>query len=229
MIKSQYLTALLVVLCQAVHAQGFINLNFESGTIIQDTSSPYPNAVYANDAIPGWTATGFIGPTDILYNSASLGDPSVSILGTDGTPPALDGAFSIYLYGGGGPSTGASISQTAIVPASAGSLLFIAQESGTGTLQVSLGGQNLSFYAISTESDYTLYGGNVPSDLDGQSEQLMLTALAGNNNFWEIDYIQFAASAVPEPNSFGLFALGGLIMAWLHWRKSSPKVSPGEH
>jgi hypothetical protein len=106
--------------------------------------------------------------------------------------------------------------------------LFIAQESGTGTLQVSLGGQSLSFSAISTESDYTLYGGNIPSDLDGKSEQLMLTALAGNNNFWEIDDIQFAPLAVPEPNAFGLFALGGLILSLCHQRKSSPKVSLGK-
>src|ERR1700733_3713498 len=82
-------------------AQGFVNLNFEDATIIPDPSSPfYPNAVYASDAIPGWTATGFIGPTDILYNSASLGSTSVSILGVNGTPPALDGSYSVYLYGG---------------------------------------------------------------------------------------------------------------------------------
>jgi hypothetical protein len=219
-IKSQILIALFIVLCQKVHAQGFVNLNFEEATIVPDTSSPYPNAVYAGDAIPGWIATGFIGPTDILYNSASLGDPSVSILGINGTPPALDGAFSIYLYGGGGPSTGASISQTAIVPSSTESLLFEAQQSGTGTLQVSLGGQNISFFALSTGANYTLYGGNVSLAFANQSEQLTFSALAGNNNFWNIDDIQFLPTAVPEPSVLGLSVLGSLLLALRRWKSA---------
>jgi len=201
-------------------SQGFVNLNFENAVITPDPSSPYyPNAVYASDAIPGWTATGFIGPTDILYNSASLGSTSVSILGTSGFPPALDGNFSIYLYGGG-TAPSASISQTAIVPVSAESLLFEAQQSGTGTLQVSLGGQNISFSAISTGSNYTLYGGNIPSAFDNQSEQLMFSALEGANNFWNIDDIQFSPSAVPEPSVLALGALGALSLGFRRWRNS---------
>ena len=59
-------------------AQGFVNLNFENAVITPDPSSPYyPNAVYASSAIPGWTATGFLSPTEILYNDVSLGDPFV--------------------------------------------------------------------------------------------------------------------------------------------------------
>ena len=82
-------------------AQGFVGLNFENAVITPDPSSPYyPTAVYAGDAIPGWTATGFIGPTDVFYNSTSEGSPVVSILGANGTPSALDGAYSIELYGG---------------------------------------------------------------------------------------------------------------------------------
>jgi len=200
-------------------SQGFVNLNFENAIITPDPSSPYyPNAVYASDAIPGWTATGFIGPNDILYNSASLGSTSVSILGTSGFPPALDGNFSIYLYGGSTASS-ASISQTAVVPVSAASLLFEAQQSGTGTLQVSLGGQNISFFALSSGANYTLYGGNIPSAFDNQSEQLMFSALEGGNNFWNIDDIQFSPSAVPEPSVLGLSALGGLLLAWRRWKK----------
>jgi hypothetical protein len=201
-------------------SQGFINLNFEGATIIPDPSSPYyPDAVYASDAIPGWTATGFIGPTDILYNSASLGSTSVSILGTNGYPPALDGDFSVYLYGGG-TAPSASISQTGVVPLSAESILFDAQGTG-GTLVVSLGGQDISFAPISTAIGYTVYGGNIPLGEVGQSEQLMFSALEGLNNFWEIDDIQFSTSPVPEPSALALCALGGLSLVWRRNRSSS--------
>jgi hypothetical protein len=79
-------------------SQGFVNLDFENAVITPDPSSPYyPYAIYANDAIPGWTATGcFLGSKDILYNAPSLGSTSISILATNGTPPALDGAFSVF-------------------------------------------------------------------------------------------------------------------------------------
>ena len=191
--------------------QGFINLNFEDATIIPDPSSPYyPNAVYASSAIPGWTATGFIGPSEILYNSASSGSTSVSILGVNGFPKALDGQFSIYLYGGV-TAASASISQTAVVPASSESILFEAQ-GGIGTLLVSLGGQNVSFQALSTTPNYTLYGGNISPAFSGQSEQLTFSALEGINNAWELDDIQFLTSPVPEPGTLALLGAGAGAM-----------------
>jgi hypothetical protein len=192
--------------------QGFVNLDFEDAVIVPDPSSSYyPFAVYASDAIPGWTA--YIGTavqSDIIYNELSLGAPTVAIFGTNGVPPALDGAYSIDLYGGSGPSTGVSISQTELVPADAASIFFIAT-GGDGPLLVSLGGQNIAFSAISTGPNHTLYGGNIPSALAGQSEQLTFLALPGVNNYWEIDDIQFSPSSVPEPSVFGLLALGGLF------------------
>ena len=35
-----------------------------------------------------------------------------------------------------------------------------------------------------------------------------------NENYYNLDDIQFSPSAVPEPNSLGLFGLGGLFLAW---------------
>jgi hypothetical protein len=209
-------TAVLFSLAEACFAQGFVNLNFENATIIPDPSSVYyPNAVYASNAIPSWTATGFIGPNDILYNSASLGSTSVSILGTNGFPNALDGKFSVYLYGGL-TATSASISQTAIVPVSAESILFEAQNDGGslgGTLLVSLGGQNLSYSALSSGANYTLYGADI-STFAGQSERLMFSALEGNNNFWNIDDIQFSSLPIPEPSELALATLGALFLGF---------------
>ena len=217
-ITNKLLILLFLAFVQSGYTQGFVNLDFENATIVPDPSSPYyPYAVYASDAIPGWMATGLLGPEDVAYNNAALGSPNVSIFSTNGPNPqtVIDGAFSIYLQGGSGePPTGASISQTAIVPMSAESILFKALNNGAsaGTLLVSLGGQNISFFPISTESNYTLYGGNISSVLAGQSEQLIFSTLGGTyNNNWEIDDIQFSPSSVPEPSVFGLFAFGRFV------------------
>jgi hypothetical protein len=85
---------------------------------------------------------------------------------------------------------------------------------------VSLGGQNLSYFALSNGPNYTLYGGNIPSAFAGKSEQLMFSALEGEN-FWEIDDIQFSSSPVPEPSELALAALGTLLLGFRRWTKLS--------
>jgi hypothetical protein len=215
-VRAQFFAALLIILCQNGHTQGFINLNFERATIVRDTSSPYyPYAVYASNAIPGWTPSGFLGSTEILYNDISLGAASVSIFDTSGVYPVIDGTFSIQIYGGANGAPGASISQTSLVPVSAKSILFKAYESTAlgGTLSVSLGGQDIPFSALSTGSNYTLYGGDISSSA-GQNQQLIFSAPPGNNVYWVIDDIQFSASAIPEPSALGLSALGALLLGW---------------
>jgi hypothetical protein len=219
--KHQLLTALLILLSRSGQAQGtFQNLDFEQANIVFDPSFlGHPNVVvYASEAIPAWTPSSTLGTNDVLYNTATAGSPSVSILDANGTPPALDGRFSIYLYGGIAPSLAASISQTALVPVAAESILFEAQHFGPagGTLLVSLGGQNISFSPISSGPNYTLYGGNIPA-FGGQSEQLIFSALSGTrDNFWNIDDIQFSDTSVPEPSAFGLLSLSAVL--FFGWR-----------
>jgi hypothetical protein len=225
-----WLVVVSLALFRNASGQSFVNLNFEDATIVPDLSSPYyPYAVYASQAIPGWTTVGFLGPNDILYNDLTLGTPNVSLLGLNDQygPAPLDGAFSIilqaYAYG-----ESPSISQTSLVPATAESLFFKAQ-AGTGSttpiLQVSLGGQDIPFSAISTGANYTLYGGNIPSTLEGQVENLTFSAFPEGGNTWEIDNIQFSPSSVPEPTTLGLIALGALLFG-LRRSKNSPL--PGE-
>ena len=215
------LVAILLAPLRNASGQEFQNLDFESAVITPDPSSGYyPYAVYASNAIPGWTAVGFLSPNDILYDDISLGATSVTLCGTNSpySPSALDGMFSIDLYGGvEGPATGASISQTGLVPDDALSILFIAQgvaPPAGGVLLVSLGGQNIPFSAISTGPDYSMYGGNIPAGLAGQLEPLTFTAPQGENNYWEIDDIQFSQSSVPEPGILGLLVLGGLFFGF---------------
>jgi hypothetical protein len=209
----------------AAFSQGFINLDFESANIIPVLGSPiYPYEIAISDALPGWAVNGTT-QGDMTYNDPSLGATSVNLWASNGSQ--ISGNYSVLLTGGLSPFP-ATISQTGLVPAGSESLTFEAQ-AGSSSLVVSLGGQDLSYFAIGSGPNYTLYGADV-SAFAGQSEQLIFSALnvsSGLNN-WNLDNIQFSALPVPEPSSFGLFALGGLFVALLHWKYSSPKVSPGE-
>jgi hypothetical protein len=213
--------ALISTIARCAFSQGFVNLNFESATIVRNATSPYyPYAVYASNAVPGWTITGnYLGPDEILYNTISLGAASISIFDTNRSFPVLGGRFSIGLYGG---DIGVAISQSGIVPTSAISLFFQAQ-SVIGTMLVSIGGQNLSYFPVATGTNFTLYGATIPIGLAGQSEELMFSALAGNNNYWTIDNIQFSSSPIPEPNGFALAALGTLMVVFWQRRTSMRK------
>lgn len=202
-------------------SQGFINLDFESANL----SAYGAGFVPAPDAIPGWTAyIDGVSQANIFYNELSLGAPAVAVFGTNGFYNVIDGAYSIDLYGGSMVSAGVSISQPGTVPASAKSILFKAENNGplfTGVLLVSLGGQNIPYFSLSTGPNYTLYGGNIPSAFAGQSEQLTFSALQGGNNYWEIDDIQFSPSPVPEPTSLAVAAFGALLFGSRRWRTST--------
>jgi|SRR5579859_5885099 len=209
-----WLVVISLALLRNASGQGFINLDFEGATIVPDPSSSYyPYAVYASYAIPGWTPSGYLGPSDVLYNGISLGAPNVSLVNaTNPYPSALDGQYGVFLQGSASGS--ASISQSAVVPTSTESLLFRAQAgpgAASGSLLVSLGGQPISYSTIALGPDYTLYGGNIPSNLAGQYEQLVFSALTGGGNNWNIDDIQFSPSSVPEPSVLPLLAWGGLL------------------
>ena len=203
------------------HAQGFINLDFESAVIVQDASSSfYPNGIYASNALPGWiVSVGATQPSDLLYNTISLGSTSVALLGTNGVPGSLSGAYSVNLYGGT-TAASASISQTGLVPAGTQTLIFKAYYFGSpgGTLLVSLGGQELVFAALASGSSYTLYGASVAS-YAGQVARLTFSAPEGVNNYWTIDDIQFSSQAIPEPVPLSLFALAALMLCgWRGWK-----------
>lgn len=216
----------LVAFSNVINGQGFYNLDFEEGAVVLDTSSPYyPHAAKASSALPGWTVGGFIGPSTVFYNDASLGEPAVSLFDTAAGIPEwlpLDGTYSVGLYGGsaGGHAIGGWISQAGLVPVDAKSISFIAIPPravfGTTELLISLGGQNIPFTAISVGPRYTLYGGNIPAGLAGQNEELVITASLGVNNYWAIDDIQFSPVAIPEPTVFGL---AGLVTVSLFWSR----------
>jgi hypothetical protein len=224
----------LILTLRTVSGQNFTNLNFESAVIVPDTAL-YPefgtHVVYASNALPGWTISGDLGQNALFYNTFSLGAPSVSLFGVNtnvgilGSPPPLDGHFSVDLYGGvpGDSENGPYIAQTGLVPASAKSIEFIAAAApygGATVLLVSLGGHNIPFTAISGTPDYTRFAGDV-SAFAGQVEQLEFYTPfnTGINNYWEIDDIQFSPNAIPEPGVLVLAFSGAAILGIRRLRK----------
>jgi len=203
---------LLLLVCQAALSQGFVNLNFERAKIVPDPASPYyPYGIAITNALPGWFCDG-TQQGDITYNAQATGSSAITLWATNGQQ--ISGNYSVYLQGGLGP--GVSISQTGLVPVSSLSLLFEAQpdrDATSGSLVISLGGNNLPYFAISNTANYTLYGADV-SAYAGQTAQFKISALSGYFNNWNIDNFQFSTSYVPEPGVLGSSALSGLLLAF---------------
>jgi len=197
-------------------AQGFVNLDFELAKIIP--IAPAANFVATSNALPGWTVFVFSinsPQSAIAYNYPEAG--TVSLWATNGQQIA--GNYSVLLHGGT-TTPSASIAQTGEVPVSAVSLFFEAQAPTVGILQVSLGGQNIPVYAISTGPNYTLYGGDI-SAYAGRTEQLVFSALAAyRSSGWNIDNIQFSTQPIPEPGGLTLLGLGILLFSFFRLRNS---------
>jgi hypothetical protein len=114
----------------------------------------------------------------------------------------------------------ATITQTGLVPADTESLWFKALFISSGPLSsfdVTLGGQTLSLVPVSSGANYTLYAADV-SAWAGRTAELDFTAFPDTTHFDDaylyLDSIQFSNLPIPEPNVFGLSALGALLLGW---------------
>lgn len=204
-------------------AQDFVNLDFEQANVIPIPGGDYgAYSIAVSNALPGWSVYyGANQQSQITYNDPALGSTFVTLYATNGQQ--LAGNYSVLLQGGGTASA-ATISQTALVPATAESLLFYGAASSFATpvLLVSLDGQDLSLVALSTGPNYTVYGANVSAFAD-QVEILTFSApqISGNVNNWNIDNIQFSSFSIPEPSESALFALGALSLGIRRCRESA--------
>src|ERR1039457_2250719 len=73
-----------------------------------------------------------------------------------------------------------------------------------GPFLVSLAGQSIPYFTLSTGPNYTLYGADV-SAFSGQTVELRFSAVGGvvGGNNWNLDNISFSNLPVPEPGVFG--------------------------
>jgi PEP-CTERM motif len=224
-----------LLLCQSSHAQGFVNLNFESAH-----TSGYPphDNVQTGDAIPGWAASFFITgignvyPSEIWQNAISLGGGGISINDTNTgfSFAPLAGKYSVFLFGGNYVSgeffpESATISQSGLVPVGSQSIqMRIGNYGGMGIFAVALNGQQISMIPLAVFPTYTLFGGNV-SPFANQTAALSITALKVTSgpgpNPVLLDNIQFSSAPIPEPSALALAALGCGLFGFRHWRKIS--------
>jgi hypothetical protein len=229
--KSGIIIALLLILKQHASAQGFVNLNFESANIPNGTSPG--SLISISDGMPGWSAY-FVSSgatnqtTQVAYEGISLGGVAVSIVDTNvgfGFNP-IQGKYSAFLFGGVGNDNqpySAQVSQTGFVPSGTESIQFDALLSYGPAFIVALGGQTISMSPLQTFAGYTLYGGNIPTYLAGESATLSITEPPPSGtppSILELDNIQFSTSSIPEPRNLGVLALCSIFFTWLWQRKT---------
>jgi len=190
--------------------QGFVNLNFESAKfVVPDPLNPYE--VSATNAIPGWIPYYAGNPVSlVLSNTVSLSGGWVSVFGTnnDVFVPQIQGNYYIWLAGANytGNETPVGIGQTAQIPIKATSFTFWGYWAGT----ITFGNQVLSVFQTGSTANYNIYSVDV-SSYSGQTGELLFTTLLAGGAV--IDNIQFSTTAVPEPGSLALIALGGALFA----------------
>lgn len=212
------ITAIFII---SARGQGFLNLNFESAQNLPG-NPPIPDGVQvaAANALPDWAA--YNGPNSLAfinYVSNYISGVSTSVT-LEGGSLALSGNLSVELFSGG------SISQTGMVPESAESLQFEARGPGPGDsipqaagFSVTLGGQTLSYSAFSEGSGYTIYGADIPADMNGQMEALTFLIQGGESGQVQLDNIEFSSMSVPEPSASAFLGLGAILVGLRRCRK----------
>ena len=218
-----------------IHAQGFLNLGFESNPILV---GPDPNIFGSDYSIPHWTVYYNGTPQNgVLINNYIL-DYTTAALFVGSS--AIDGDQSVFLAASsyeapvGGVST-ESISQSGVIPISANSIQFElgsidAFGNGINTslpqnnFFVTVNGQIVPLQIISNGGSFLTLGGNV-SRWAGQTAQLSIgvTVPFNSANPGEIlfsgviDSVAFSSNPVPEPSAFALAMLDvGAALLILH-------------
>ena len=233
-IKSVIFTFLILAGEQHVSAQSFLNLDFESANIPSSTEAS--SLILLSQGLPGWTGS-FISSTatnqtiQAVYDGISMAGVGFAVVDTNVLYGfnTIRGNYSAFLFGGygnGGSVYAAQISQSGLVPSGTKSIQFEAMTNYSLPFNVTLGGQAIDMAALEVFSNYTLYGGNIPSSFAGQVETLSITESAPpyglpGASIFELDDIVFSQSSIPEPSEFVLGALGVLLFGFRRWRNST--------
>jgi hypothetical protein len=199
-------------------AQGtFQDLDFEEANIVPISGPGNGSAVTVANALPGWTVDyGIVQPTQIYYNSPSLGETAVT-LEAQGYPGffsgTVDGNFSVLLQGGtfDGVLANASISQTGQIPIGTQSLLFELGDRGQVIVPiVSIGSDVLTLFPVGGGTGYVTYGADIAA-WAGQTEELTFSGPAENTLLDDISFSPNQITVTPEPSPFLLTGIGGLV------------------
>jgi hypothetical protein len=198
-----------VALAASLRGQAFTNLNFESAQVVFTSTNGIEVNIAAASALPGWsTFSGTNQLSQVGYNPSFAAIPlPVDLVGSNAS--VIDGNFSVLLFDNLLGNTG-FISQTGLVPNDAKSLPF---DATLPPARVSLGGQSLSFIAISNALNssghsYTIYGADI-SGFGSQEETLTFSGAC------YLDNIQFSTTAIPEPSAISIVCLGSGVLVYL--------------
>jgi hypothetical protein len=208
----------------------FQNLGFEAATLVPVSA----NMVQFAPAFSGWSGT-IEGQhqANALYNDAYLGTTVIGIIdpGWFGTAASnylgagvIEGNYTALLEAGllvtptGNYPADATLSQTAVVPATAQSLRFKTYYPYPVLpgfdLRVTLGGQQLALTPLGSGANYTLCGADIHT-LAGRTAELDFTLPSMGsfgNTYAFLDSIQFSDKPIPEPSVLSLSALGALLL-----------------
>jgi hypothetical protein len=206
------LVGLVALLGGEGRSQGFVNLDFESANL-----TGYPaGLVPAANAFPGWAVTA----PYITYDAPSLSGNSISIFGTNPplNAPPIQGTYYATLASGNTPGLGQTLllGQTGTIPLGTQSVTFWGD---IGGLQITFAGQSLAFSQTGTTANYNIYNASI-SAFAGQTGQLLFS-LPPYVSSATLDNIQFSSSPVPEPSTFALSVLGGVLLFARRWGMAS--------
>jgi hypothetical protein len=192
----------------SARGQGFLNLDFSLAHNLPSSPGIEGLSVSVTNALPDWNAYEGEKVLSSIYYVSNNFSSAYTLVELEGGTLALGGNnFGVGLFGG-------SISQTAQVPNNAESLEF--ETPSDLNLRVDLGGERLLLSEISANSNYNVYGANLPAGLAGQVETLTFYE---NGSQTVLDGIVFSSSPIPEPGEGALLGLGALVWG-VYWRRS---------
>ena len=192
----------------SARGQGFLNLDFSLAHNLPSSPGIEGLSVSVTNALPDWNAYEGEKVLSSIYYVSNNFSSAYTLVELEGGTLALGGNnFGVGLFGG-------SISQTAQVPNNAESLEF--ETPSDLNLRVDLGGERLLLSEISANSNYNVYGANLPAGLAGQVETLTFHE---DGSATVLDGIVFSSSPIPEPGEGALLGLGALVWG-VYWRRS---------